>query len=138
MEEEKLKEIVVTAARKYPGRDWGDLTTEEQAAVFTDVGLTRDMGQTLIAQGADMLAGAGKEVGPSNIYVNNPWEAAAGGVMSGLGYGMQSKARKTDELARGATSDMITRRDAIDEVERRRREEEERRRWQSLYSMFAR
>lgn len=137
MEEEQLQEIQVIAQRKYPGRTWEELSPEEQDAVFAAYEGQRAMANNLVAQGADMQAGAGKEVGPLNVYVNNPWESLVGGAMAGYGYGMQGKANKAERKGREAMADLQTNRDARDrEYYDKRTAEEERKRREWLSSIL--
>jgi len=130
MENEELQEILVTAQRKYPGRSWDQLSEEERDAVFASYEGRRAMAGDLTAQGQATLQGATKRVGPSGITVNNPFEALAGGVMAGIGYGMQGRANREERMGREANADLITNRDARDRVyyDQRAAEEERRRR----------
>ena len=128
-EAQNMEEILAMANQLFPGRSFGELSKEEQDAVFESYSGQRDMSGSLISSGADMMAGAGKTVGPSGLYVVNPWESLAGGLMQGVGYGMAGRANKQEKAGRKANADMVTRRDALDrsEADRRAREEEERR-----------
>lgn len=125
--------------RQMTGRSWEELTPEEQDAVFQAYEGKRSMGQDLVAQGSDMMSGAGKEVGPLNVYVNNPWESLAGGLMAGAGYGMQRKANRDEKEGRGALADLQTRRDSLDRAETdRKTAEEERKRREWLTAILGR
>ncbi|PLW69451.1 hypothetical protein [Pseudohalioglobus lutimaris] len=133
-EEEILREIQVTAQRLYPGRGWDQLSPQEQEAVYRSYSGERDVAGNMIAQGQRTMNNAGKTVGPSRIYVNNPWESLAGGLQAGIGISMANRANKQESLGRKANADMLTRRDALDREDRQseaRREEERRREWLS-------
>ena len=137
--EEELQEIIVTAQKIYPGRTWDELSQEEKTAAFASYKGKRAMANNLVAQGSDMMAGAGKEVGPYNVYVNNPWESLAGGLMAGAGYGMQGKANRQEAQGREAMADLQTNRDARDrEYSDRQTEAEERRRREWLETILGR
>ena len=139
MQEEELKEILVTAQYKYPGRTWEQLSREEQDAVFEDYEGQRALAGSLVDAGRDMMRGAGKNVGPYDLYINNPYESLAGGLMSGAGYGLAASSSRDSRLGREATADMITNRDARDrQYENSRSAEEERRRQQWLSKILGR
>ena len=134
MQDQELQEILVTAQRKYPGREWAALSKDEQDAVFADYEGKRALAGSLVGAGADMMAGAGKTVGPYGLYINNPYESLAGGLMSGAGYGMAAATNRQSESGRRATADLITNRDARDrqyEDSRAETEERKRREWLS-------
>lgn len=139
MDEEELKEIIVTAQKIYPGRGWNDLTPEEQDAVYQAYEGERAMAGSLVQGGQDMLANSNKEVGPYNVYVSNPYEALAGGLMTGAGYGLQGKANRAEKEGRRALADMQTRRDSLDrEYYDKRSAEEERKRREWLETILRR
>jgi hypothetical protein len=88
-EEKRLKEIEVTATRIYPGRNWDQLTPDEQKAVYrayeAERGYAAGLVNTPIPQG--------KTVGPYNIYVAPNWgEMAHYAVAQGLGGYLLGKA----------------------------------------------
>ena len=114
--------------KQYPGRDWGDLSPEEQASIYKSFSGMRAAGENLQFQGARMQRDAGKTVGPSNIYVNNPWDSLVGGAMSGYGAGLQGRANKDEAAGRMTAADLKARQDALD-AEQRRKDEEERRKF---------
>ncbi len=139
MQEKELKEILVTAQYKYPGRTWEQLSKDEQDAVFQDYEGQRALAGSLVDAGAAMSRGAGKEVGPYDLYINNPYEALAGGLMSGAGYGLAASSSRDSRLGREATADMITNRDARDrQYQDSRAAEEERRRLTMLSHILGR
>lgn len=133
---EQLEEIEVIARKIYPGRGWEDLSPEEQSAVYQAYEGQRAMGENLVAQGADMMSGAGKEVGPYNVYVDNPYERLGGGLMSGFGYGQLAKSNKAEEMGRGALGDLQTRRDALDRELNENERRKERERFQNMLRGF--
>ena len=131
-DEDKLREIQVTVARKYPGRGWDDLSEMERNAVLGDVGISRDYAAAVFNTELPGVERVGR------VAAANHWNAAANAFNKALGGYMLGEARKEDRLGRQAAADLLERRDAIDAVQREREEEEERRRRESLYSLFAR
>ena len=134
-EEEKLREIKVIAQRRYPGRSWSQLSKAEQQAVYVDhensKGMAMDMFNTPMPQG--------QHVGPSRIFVNNPWNAVGAAAQKMVGGYMMGRANKSEEKGRKALADLQTRRDSLDrenDNRRSRREEESRQRW--LQTLLAR
>jgi len=130
MEQEILQKIQVIAQRKYPGRAISDLSEEEKKALFADYqsekGLAADMINTPMPQG--------QRVGPSGIYVNNPWDALGAAAQRMAGGYMLGKTRKREAQGREAAADLQTRRDALDrqaDISRSREEEERRQQWMS-------
>ena len=111
--EYKLQEIELIAQRKYPGRGWDELSPEEHNAVFSSYERQRDMGSSLVAGDQDMMGGANKEVGPYNVYVKNPWESLAGGVVSGVGCEMQRNPNNSGKSGRDALADLQSNSDAV-------------------------
>ena len=124
-EEQQKKEVAAVAAKIYPGRSLESLSDDEKRTLFRAYRNAKDLGQDITSIGTRMQRDATKQVGPSGITVNNPWEAAIGGAMTGYGLGMQKKANRDQASGREIAADMKVRQDAID-AEQRRREEEER------------
>jgi hypothetical protein len=102
-EENKLREIQVTAKRIYPGRDWNQLTPDEQNAVFRAYEAERGYAAGLV----NTPTPQGKTVGPYNIYVAPNWgEMAHYAVAQGLGGYLLGKANQREAMGRKALSDL--------------------------------
>ena len=118
------------ANRKY-GKAWNDLTIGEQRSIYKDFDALDDAGYDIQRGGqlAQQQAMRGQTVGPSNVYVRNPWDSLAAGVQTGVGIGMRRKASKQREEARDVAGSLGSRSAAearMAEEERAKREEERR------------
>ena len=135
MQDEQLQEILVIAQRKHPGRTWNDLTEAEQDAVYAD-----HKGRKSTAM--DMLNAPmpqGQRVGPSGIYVENPWNAIGAATQRITGGYLLGKANAAEKEGRKALAELQTRRDSLDrENANRQSAEDERYRQQMLRSILSR
>ena len=127
--DEEKREVLHTAAQMHPGRDWSQLSPEEQSAVYSNFEADRDFGVGLLGTPAPQ----GKTVGPSGLYVAPNWGESFAHAMNQVAGGyMVGQANKREKSARKANASMIERRDALDrsaEQERNTREDERRREW---------
>lgn len=133
--QEQLQEIQVIAQRKYPGRNWSQLSPDERKAVLSDFETTREVGASMFSTPMPK----GKTVGPSNIYVENPWDAVGVAAQRLAGGYLMGKANRQEETGRGALADLQTRRDSLDaHAESLRAAEEERKRQSYLQQLIGR